>query len=335
MPEAVDPFDDIRALLAQLPAPSVQIRQTVRARETALAKAPGALGRLEEMAEWLAVWQNRAIPRIDRPFSVLFAANNGVAARIAQAGTLAAVRHKLELCAAGGAAVNQIAASHGIGLKVFELALDHPTADIATAPALDEKAAAATFAFGMEAVAGEPDLLCLGAFGRCNDLVAAAVFAALWGGEADHWLDDDHVSRQEALAVLELALNYHREHLTDPLAIMRRLGGRETSALAGAIIAARLQHTPVVLDGLADCAAAAILQTLEPSALDHCVAGHVAAGSVHARVLERLDKRPVLDLGIRMAEGAGAALAAGILKTAAACHNDMATWEQANIPQPG
>ncbi len=331
MTEPTHPFDDIRALLAQLPPPSQAVREAVRLRDAQLVKTPGSLGRMEEIAEWLAVSQNRSTPRIDKPFTVLFAANNGIAERVMPHQTIGSARQKLELCAAGGAAVNQIAATYGIGLKVFELALDHPTADIAIAAALDAKSAAATFAFGLEAIAGEPDLLCLGAFGLGNDVVAAAVFTALWGGDASQWLSADAVAGSEATAAIHAALALNAGELSDPLEIMRRLGGRETCALAGAIAAARLQNIPVLLDGLADCAAAAILLAMDSTAIDHCMAAHVVPGGVHRDVLERLGKKPILDMGISSGEGAGATLAAGVLKAAVAAHNDMPTWDQARL----
>ena len=99
----------------------------------------------------------------------------------------------------------------------------------------------------------------------------------------------------------------------------------------GAILAARMQRVPVVLDGFVVCAAAAILQRLEPSALDHCVAGHVSAEQAHRAVLGHLGKVPILDLGMRLGEGSGAALAMGTLKAALACTRDMATFEQAGV----
>ncbi len=122
-----------------------------------------------------------------------------------------------------------------------------------------------------------------------------------------------------------------RPYLGDPLELMRRLGGREIAAMAGAIVAARMQNVPVVLDGYVVCAAAAILHALDPRALDHCLASHVSAEGAHGEVLRRLGKAPLLDLGLRLGEGSGAALAAGIIKAALACHADMATFEQARV----
>jgi nicotinate-nucleotide--dimethylbenzimidazole phosphoribosyltransferase len=328
------PFDDIRALLRQMPPASQECVAQVRARNSELAKPVGALGRVEEIAEWLAAWQGRSQPRIDRPTVVVFAANHGVLARGVAQTPAAQTRQMLEMFAAGGGAINQVCASFGLGFKVFDLALDIPTADIAQEAALDEKAAAATIAFGMEAISGGVDLLCLGDLGVGNTIIAAAIFAALYGGDAREWLPDNAsggLDRNRAIETIEAALDLHRAHLGDPLEVMRRLGGREICAIAGAIVAARMERVPVILDGYVVTAAAALLHAVDGTALDHCLAGHVAAGREHRAALSRLGKQPLLDLGIEIGEGFGAAMAAGVVKAALACHADMATRTLAGV----
>ena len=128
------------------------------------------------------------------------------------------------------------------------------------------------------------------------------------------------------------AVALNKGNLSDPLEVMRRLGGREIVAIAGAIMAARMERVPVILDGYVVTAAAAILHALDPSAIDHCIAGHLSVEGAHGDVLARLGKKPLLDLGMRLGEGSGAALAAGVVKAAIACHQDMATFEQAQVP---
>jgi len=329
------PFDDIRALLPQMPQASDTCVEIVRARDQELVKPAGALGRMEEIVEWLAAWQGLSQPAVLRPMVAVFAANHGVAAQGVSAYPQAVTRQMLETFAAGGAAINQICATYDIGLKVFDLALDIPTGDITQEAALDEKAAAATFAFGMEAIAGGADLLCLGEMGIANTTIAAAIYHALYGGEARDWVgrgtgvDDAGLNRKAAAVAQAVAL--HKAHLADPLEVMRRVGGREICALAGAIMAARMERIPVVLDGYVVTAAAAILHALDPSSIDHCIAGHLSSEGAHGEVLRRLGKKPLLDLGMRLGEGSGAALAVGLIKAAVACHNDMATFEQAKV----
>ena len=333
------PFDDIRDLFRLMPEASPGARDAVRARDAQLTKPAGSLGRLEEIVEWLAVWQDKPMPVIERPLVAMFAGNHGVVAKGVSAYPPAVTRAMLENFAAGGAAINQICATFDIGLKVFELALDYPTDDITETAAMDEKAAAATFAFGMEALAGGTDLLAVGEMGIGNTTVAAAIYYALYGGEAAHWVgrgtgvDDAGLARK--IAAVEAAVALHREHLGDPLEIMRRVGGREIAAIGGAIMAARLQRVPVLLDGYVATAAAAILHAMDPLSIDHVIAGHVSAEGAHADVLARLGKKPLLDLGMRLGEGSGAALAIGLVKAALACHRDMATFAQAGVPEKG
>jgi nicotinate-nucleotide--dimethylbenzimidazole phosphoribosyltransferase len=127
------------------------------------------------------------------------------------------------------------------------------------------------------------------------------------------------------------AIELHRANLSDPLEVLRRVGGRELAAMAGAIIAARLNRIPVLLDGYVSCAAAAILHAVNPEALDHCMVAHKSAEPAHASLLERLNKTPILDLGMRLGEASGAALAAGIVKAAVNTHNGMATFGSAGV----
>ncbi|MFM9974878.1 MAG: nicotinate-nucleotide--dimethylbenzimidazole phosphoribosyltransferase [Beijerinckiaceae bacterium] len=329
------PFDDIRALVGMMRGPDDAARAAVYAREAQLTKPAGALGRLEEIAVFIAGWQGRATPAISRPLVAIFAANHGVVKQGVSPFPPEVTRQMMENFTAGGAAINQICALFDIGLKVFDLALDHPTGDITEESSLDEKAASATIAFGMEATAGGSDLLCLGEMGIGNTTIAAAIYHALYGGKAADWvgrgtgIDDAGLARK--IAAVEKAVALHKAHLDDPLEVMRRLGGREIAALVGAILAARLQNVPVILDGYVVTAAAAILHAMDPSALDHCLAGHVSAEGAHAHVLKRLGLKPLLDLGLRLGEGSGAALAVSVVKAAVACHTGMATFAQAQV----
>lgn len=329
------PFDAIRDLAASMPEASEGSRSAARARQAQLTKPSGSLGRLEEIVEFLAAWQAKPEPTIDRPLVAVFAANHGVVAKGVSAYPASVTRAMVENFAAGGAAINQICGAFGVGLKVFDLALDLPTKDITEEPAMDAASAAATFAYGMEAIAGGVDLLCLGEMGIGNTTVAAAIYHGLYGGAPADWVgrgagvDDPGLSRK--IAAVEAAVTRHRAHLADPLELMRRLGGREIAAIAGAILAARIERVPVILDGYVVCAAASILHALHPAALDHCLAGHVSAEGAHRDVLRRLGKAPLLDLELRLGEGSGAALAVGILQAALACHKGMATFAEANV----
>ncbi len=328
------PFDDFREILRHLPTADQDAVAAVRARDAVLTKPAGALGRLEEIAEWLAAWTGRP-PAVTRPLVAVFAGNHGVTEQGISPFPSAVTAQMVENFAAGGAAINQICIAHDLGLKVFDLALDVPTADFTKEAALDERGCAATMAFGMECIAGGTDLLCIGEMGIGNTTVAAAIYYALYGGKAEDWVgagtgaDAEGIKRKAA--VIEQAVALHQDHLKDPLEVLRRLGGREIAAMAGAILAARMERIPVIIDGFVATSAAAILHAAAPDALDHCLLGHVSAEQAHIRVVEKLGKKPLLDLGMRLGEGTGAALAAGIVKSAALCHSGMATFEQAGV----
>jgi len=331
------PFDDIRALLLALPGPDETSRAQVLAREAELIKPAGALGRLEEIVAHLAAWQHRAPPRINRPLVAIFAGAHGVAKKGVSAYPSEVNKAILASFSNGQAAINQICKAHDLGLKVFDLAIELPTVDFTEGPALEEAACAATIAFGMEAIANGTDLLCLGEMGIGNTTAAAAIHAALYGGPVMQWVGRgtgvDDAGHARKVAAVEAGLALHLGALKDPLEVLRRLGGREIAAIAGAILAARIERVPVILDGYVATSAAAVLHALEPSSIAHCLAGHVAAEGAHAEVLKRLGLAPILDLGLRLGEGSGAALACAIVKTALACHTGMATFAEAGVPE--
>lgn len=328
------PFDDFRELLHNMPGPDTVALASARERDSQLTKPAGALGRLEEIAFWLAAWTGRA-PAVNRPLVAIFAGNHGVTAQGVSPFPASVTAQMVANFAAGGAAINQICIAHDLGLKVFDLALELPTGDISTEAAMDERSCAATMAFGMEAVAGGTDLLCIGEMGIGNTTIAAAICYGLYGGAAADWVGPGTGSQGEVLArkiaAVEAAVSLHKPHLGDPLELLRRLGGREIAAMAGAILAARMERIPVLIDGYVATAAAAVLHAANPQALEHCLIGHVSAEPGHLKLVERLGKTPLLALGMRLGEGTGAALAAGIVKAAALCHTGMATFAQAGV----
>jgi nicotinate-nucleotide--dimethylbenzimidazole phosphoribosyltransferase len=324
---------DIHALLKTLPGPDPAASARCLDREPQLTKPAGSLGRLEEISHHLAAWQGRHPPRLDDVRVHIFAGNHGVAAQGVSAFPAEVTVQMVANFQRGGAAINQLCRAFGMGLVVEALDLDNPTADFTGAPAMSESECVAAFTRGMEAAAAGSDLLVLGEMGIANTTAAAAIAHGLFGGEAADWTGrgtgvDDH--RLEAkVAVVAEAVSRHRTG--DALEVMRRLGGRELAAIAGAVLAARLRRIPVLLDGYVCTAAAAVLQAAQPSALDHCLVGHVSAEPGHHRLLRSLGKQPLLDLGMRLGEGSGAAVAVGLLKAAVVCHNGMATFGEAGV----
>jgi nicotinate-nucleotide--dimethylbenzimidazole phosphoribosyltransferase len=331
-------LDEMRDLIAHLPGPDLDSGSAAALRERQLTKPAGALGRLEELAGWLATWQGRHPPSLRRPRTVVFAGNHGVAARGVSAYPPAVTAQMVQNFIAGGGAVNQLCRLVDADLRVYEMNLDAPTGDIVTEPAMSEEECARAIAYGMMAVEPGIDALAIGEMGIGNTTVAAALCLALFGGTAEDWTGPGTGVAGAALdrkreAVAE-AVARHRPEAGDPFDVLRRLGGLEFAAMVGAILAARMGRVPVVLDGFSAGAAAAVLYAADPRALDHCVAGHVSAEPGHRRLLQRLGMPPLLDLGMRLGEASGATLALMLLKAAAACHNDMATFAEAGVSGP-
>jgi len=329
-------LDEIRACLLALPGSDGAAREAARAREPQLTKPPGALGRLEEIAEWLAAWQGRHPPRLETVAVRVFAANHGVVAKGVSAYPAEVTAQMVANFEAGGAAVNQLARAMNAELEVVALDLETPTADFTEAPAMTEAEFTAAFLRGMASVADGADLLCIGEMGIGNTTAAAALCHALYGGTARDWTGPGTGVSGDALdaktRVVADAVALHGDAAAgDGLETLRRLGGRELAAMAGAIAAARLGRTPVLLDGFVAGAAAAALAATAPGALDHCLAAHLSAEPAHAALLQRLEKRPLLDLGMRLGEASGATLCIGILRAAVACHTGMATFAEAGV----
>lgn len=340
MPPSLEPpadFASLRALLTDLPVPDAAAIEAARARQAVLTKPAGSLGRLEDLAVWMAGWQSSARPVLDRPHVVICAGNHGVAAQGVSAFPSDVTHQMVANFRAGGAAINQLAGSADASLDVLALDLDRPTADFTQSPAMNELETIRAFAAGFQAVPGDAHLLVVGEMGIANTTVAAALSAALIGGDPGDWTGPgtgvDAAGVALKAAVIRTALKRHAAILGDPLSVLAALGGRELAAMAGAILAARMHRVPVMLDGYVVSAAALVLHALNPSALDHCLAGHVSAEPAHRALLAHLGKEPLLDLGLRLGEGSGAALAVPLLKAALACHNGMATFAEAGVSE--
>jgi nicotinate-nucleotide--dimethylbenzimidazole phosphoribosyltransferase len=338
MPEVPSSLDEIRALMAHLPGPDLASGTAAMLREKELTKPAGALGRLEELSHWLATWQGRHPPRLDHPRTSVFAGNHGVAARGVSAYPAAVTAQMVQNFVAGGAAVNQLCRVVDADLRVYEMNLDQPTADIVEAPAMSEAECVKAIAYGMMAVEPGLDVLALGEMGIANTTSASALCLALFGGGADEWTGPGTGVAGAVLdtkrSVVAAAAERHRAAAGDPFELLRRLGGHELAAIVGATLAARMGRVPVLLDGFVATAAATVLHAAAPHALDHCIVAHVSAEPGHRRLLATLGKEPLLDLGMRLGEASGATLAIGVLKAALACHTGMATFADAGVSGP-
>lgn len=326
---------EFRSRLSEAPGPDGDADRAARERDARLTKPPGALGRLEELAIWYAGWRGSARPAMTAPQIVVFAGNHGVTAQGVSAFPAEVTAQMVANFRAGGAAINQLAQVFGARMDVVALDLDRPTADFTQGPAMTEAECVSALAAGWAAVDPAADLLVTGEMGIGNTTSAAAIAHAILGGQPGDWagrgtgVDDAGLRRKADAVARGIAANPGAA--ADPLEALRSLGGREVAAMAGAIAAARAARIPVILDGFICSTAALVLDRIRPGALDHAVAGHRSGEAAHGALLAALGKVPLLDLGLRLGEGSGAALAIGVLRGAVACHSGMATFGEAGV----
>jgi nicotinate-nucleotide--dimethylbenzimidazole phosphoribosyltransferase len=313
----------LRDSLADLPQPDHDAAAAVRARAADVLRPRGALRRLDEIAEWVAGWHRDASPSISRPAVLIFAADHGVAAAATVSAyptsvTAAMMRAFRE----GRSTINVFAGLTGASVQAVDVGVGRPTGDIRVESALTPERFVAAVGAARAAVDDlDTDLLVLGEMGIGNTTAAAAVAAAIAGGDVDVWVgrgtgvDDDGLARKRS--AVEQATG-RLSGAADPLEILREVGGSELVAVAAATVAARLRSIPVVLDGYVVTAAVAPLVELNRAALEHCIAGHRSAEPGHGRLLQRLGMVPLLDLDMRLGEGSGALAAVPLIALACA-----------------
>ena len=334
-PPQISSLDDLRDLLRNLPGPDEAARTTAIAREPNLIKPKGSLGRLEELAAWLAAWQGRHPPVIDRPACATFAGNHGIMVHRVSPCPVEVTWQQSKNFAEGGGSINAVCRSTGTEHKVYDIAIDSFTRDFLEGPAMDEDDFVAAFNVGMAAVEPGMSVFCPGEMGIGNTTPASAMVMALYGGKATDWVGYGAGAvgpiMERKIKVVADGVALHMKDHPDPVEIARRLGGRELAAMAGATLSGRLQRVPVLLDGFPCSASAAFLEAFQPGALDHCRIAHASAEAGHARLTEILRQRPLINMGMRLGEGTGAVLAVHLLRAAVTCHTEMATFEEAAV----
>ncbi len=313
-------------------------------------KPLGALGRIESLALQLALAQGRTHPRLDQPQLVVFAADHGIAAQGVSAYPAKVTAQMVANMLAGGAAVSVLARQHGLALTVVDcgVAVDlppHPglvvakvragTADSSEQPAMTDAECQAALDHGAALLTSLPgNVLLLGEMGIANTSAAAMLMCRLTGLPIEACtgrgtgLDDTGLAHK--LAVLRRALARHGGAKT-PLQALAALGGLEIATMAGAVMRAVQQRRLVVVDGFITTAAVAVAEALQPGVVAACVFAHSSAESGHARWLVALGARPLLQLGLRLGEGSGAALAWPLIKSAELLLADMASFEDAGV----
>ncbi|WP_347311924.1 nicotinate-nucleotide--dimethylbenzimidazole phosphoribosyltransferase [Defluviimonas sp. SAOS-178_SWC] len=330
-------LSQIPNLADKLPVADDHAAEAARMRQNSLTKPPGSLGRLEQIAEFMAAWRGTARPEIWTAQALVFAGNHGVCAQGVNPYPQEVTAQMVANFEAGGAAINQLCAVNGAELSVIALSLGQPTADFTEGPAMSETDCLDAFWQGASAVNEGADILILGEMGIGNSTVAAALAAACFGGPVAEWVGPGTGSDKAGIArkidVIERGLKRHSDAIGNAPAILAALGGREQAAICGAVLAARAARIPVILDGFICTAAAAVLHAADKRLLDHCLVGHTSSEPGHRKLLAAIQKRPVLEFDMRLGEGSGAALALGIVRAALACHNGMATFGEAGVSE--
>lgn len=306
-----------------------------RARLDSLTKPQGSLGRLEDIAAWLCGWQQTLTPRTQKAYTLIFAGNHGVVAQGVSAFPSEVTVQMVANFEAGGAAINQLCESVPSTLRVIPLSLDKPTKDFTQEAAMTMAECEEAFKIGMESVPQDVDILILGEMGIGNTTVAATLAYAICGGVAADWVGAGTGIGEKAIVkkreVVVQSVAKHKNNLSDTLAVLSHVGGRELAAMAGAIWQARQLKVPVILDGYVVTAAATTLTLTSKDSLKHCIAGHLSVEAGHKKLLEFLGMKPLLDLGMRLGEGSGAQVALAIVRCAAATFIGMVTFEEAMI----
>jgi nicotinate-nucleotide--dimethylbenzimidazole phosphoribosyltransferase len=323
------------AALAAFPGPDIAAREAASARQSQLTKPAGSLGRLEEIALFMAGWQGKERPALDNARAVIFAGNHGVTRHGVSAFPADVTVQMVANFEAGGAAINQLAREAGMELRIVALDLDRPTADFTESAAMTVEECLDALNHGAASVEPGLNLLAVGEMGIGNSTAAAALCAHSLGGDVRDWVGPgtglDPAGEARKVAVVERALATHADAPRNAFETLRRLGGREIAAIAGAVLAARHMRVPVMLDGFIACAALAPLVAQQPALAEHCLAGHCSAEPGHRRLLHHFSLTPLLQLGMRLGEGSGAAVAVPIVRAALATHNGMATFAEASV----
>ncbi len=330
--------DKLRRVLNKASGPDDDARRAVVTRAENVLRPLGALARLDDMAGWLAGWQRTTHPGVEHPMALVFAADHGVTAEHVSAYPAAVTAAMVRAFEQGVATVNILAREAGATVRVIDVGVGAPTGNIVVEDALPEDRFAACVAAGRDVVTqADTDLLVMGEMGIGNTTAAAAVSAAVFGGAVSNWvgrgtgIDDETLIRKTE--AVELAITRISTTI-DPLEVLRRVGGAELAAIAGAVVEARHRSIPVVLDGYVATAAAAPLAAAVPDALAHCLAGHRSAEPGHDLLLGRLGLRPLLDLEMRLGEGSGAVAAIPLIRMAAAAVTDVPTFQEFGLPGP-
>ena len=319
----------------EVPQFNYSISTQARKLQNQLTKPPGSLGKLEELATWMAGWQGEINPTVKNPYCLIFAGNHGIACKGVSAYPPEVTAQMVENFKKGGAAINQLCGLADVDLFIIPLDLEKPTRDFSEGIAMEKQEVISAMQLGFESVPSDCDLLVLGEMGISNTSSATAISCALFNEAVESMtgigtgLNKEQLSNK--ISIIKSALQLHGRKFKDTISILSCYGGREIAAIVGSVIAARIMSVPVLLDGFVCTAAASSLLIFDKKLLDHCLISHLSTEPGHLKILNNLKKEPILDLKMRLGEGSGAAVACLILKSALAAHNGMSTFSDAKV----
>ena len=321
---------------SQLALASETARAQAQDRQNQLTKPQGSLGRLEDIAIFMAGWQNKEKPEIANGYCLVFAGNHGITTKGVSLFPAEVTEQMVLNFQAGGAAINQLCRTAELTLAVTPLSLETPTADFSEGPAMSRDEVLDAMQAGADALPEDADYVCFGEMGIGNTSSAAAIGCAQFGGAPADWtgagtgLDSEGISRKAA--IISEAIARHGSQFDDTIALLGAYGGRELAAIAGGVLAAKARSIPVMLDGyICTAAASTLLASFGSTVLDHCLVSHKSQEPGHIKMIEALGKSPLVDMQMRLGEASGAALATLIVRAALSTHNGMATFAEAGV----
>jgi len=328
--------------------------QLAQQRQTVLTKPPGSLGQLESIAIQLAACQGNACPKITKPWITVFAADHGITEEGVSAFPAVVTQEMVKNFSAGGAAITVIAKQENAVFEVVDVGVFN---DVSPLPNLiSERVAAGSFNFAQQpaldnamleqamrvgknavarALSSGADLFIAGEMGIGNTSSAAVIISQICQQPiADlvgrgTGVNDQQLQHKQH--ILSAALNLHQANMQTPEDVLRCIGGLEIAALTGAYLACAREGLPMVVDGVIACAAALLAYEMQPAVKPWMLFGHQSVEPAQQAVFNRLQVRPILDLGMRLGEGSGAAMALPIIRLACALHANMATFEEAQV----
>ena len=317
-------------------------------------KPLGALGRLEELALKVGLIQNSLTPRLARPVILVFAGDHGIVEEGVSPFPQDVTQQMVYNFLAGGAGINVFARQNNIDLRIVDAGVNHAfephaalinakvgmgTHNFAVAPAMTAELCQQALVNGAELVRAEvqagSNVLGFGEMGIGNTSAAAALMSVLCGLPLENCVGrgagHDDEGRARKLQAVQKAIEQHACSGEDPMEVLRVFGGFEIAMMTGAMLQAAEKKTVLLIDGFIATAALLVASRIAPEVLDYCIFAHCSDEAGHALLLQQLDAKPLLNLGLRLGEGTGAALAYPLVQASVNFLNQMASFESASV----